>query len=103
MRSLLHHLLALRQDHLHMARIAHVRIDASMRPIRPTSLLRRLIDLDMLHNEIRSVETLSIGVGFRILQERDEMGRRFLRPARFGDAEFFACACLSVFVWRDGV
>ena len=61
-----------------------------MRPVRPTSLLRRLVDLDMLDDEIAGIETLGVGVGFGVLEQRDQVGGGFLWPARLGDAEFFA-------------
>ena len=90
MRPLLHRLFSLRQNHLDVTRITHIRIDASVRPVRPTSLLRRLVDLDMLDDEIAGIETLGVGVGFGVLEQRDQVGGGFLWPARLGDAEFFA-------------
>lgn len=58
--------------------------------IRPTSLLRRLVHLDMLHDQISRIQALRIGVGFRVLEEAEEEFGGFDRPARFRDAELFA-------------
>ena len=94
--TLLYDLLALRQHHLHMTWIAHIRVDPTVRTVRPTTLLGRLVHLNMLHNEVRRIKPFSISVGFRVLQQINKVGRGFHRPARFGDAEFFAyCVVLA--------
>ena len=63
-----------------------------MRTIGPTSLLRRLVDLDMLHDQVPRVEPLGIGVRLRVLEQTEEEFGGFLGPAGAGDAELFACA-----------
>ena len=63
----------------------------TMRTIGPTTLLGRLVDLDMLHDQIPRVEPLGIGVGLGVLEQAEEELGGFLGPARAGDAELFAC------------
>lgn len=62
-----------------------------MRTICPTTLLGRLVDLDMLHDQVARVETLGIGVGLGVLEQAEEELGGFLGPAGAGDAELFAC------------
>ena len=63
----------------------------TMRTVCTTTLLGRLVDLDVLDDQVAGVETLGVGVGFGVLEEREEEGGGFLGPARAGDAELFAC------------
>lgn len=69
-----------------------------MRTICTTTLLGRLVDLDMLDDQVAGVETLGIGVGFGVLEQRGEEFGGFLGPARAGDAELFACVSI-ISVW----
>ena len=61
-----------------------------MRTIGTPPLLRRLVDLDMLHDEIARVETLGICVRFGVFEEAEQELGGFDGPAGFGDAELFA-------------
>ena len=54
--ALLHDLRALGQDHLDVARVAHVRVDAAVGSVGSSSLLRRLVDLDVLDDQVAGVE-----------------------------------------------
>lgn len=57
----------------------------------PTSLLRRLVHLDVLDDQIPRIQTLGVGIGFCILEQTEEELGGFDGPAGFGDAELFAC------------
>lgn len=63
----------------------------TMSAIRPTSLLRRLVHLDVLDDQVPRVQALCVGVGFGILEQAEEKLGGFDGPAGFGDAELFAC------------
>ena len=89
--ALLHSLLALRQDHLDVAWIAHVRIDTTVRSVRASSLLRCLVDLNVLDDEVGGVETLAVSVGFGVLEEAEEEFGGLDGVAGFRDAELLAC------------
>lgn len=43
-----------------------------MGTIRSPSLFRRLVDLDVLDDEIRGVKSLGIGICFSVFQESDK-------------------------------
>lgn len=58
--------------------------------IRPTSLLRRLVHLDMLDDQVPRVEALGVGVGLGVLEQAEEELGGFDGPTGFGDAELFA-------------
>ena len=62
-----------------------------MRTVGTTTLLRRLVDLDMLHDQVPRVEPLGVGVGLGVLEQAEEKFGGFLGPAGAGDAELFAC------------
>ena len=62
-----------------------------MSTIRSSPLLRRLVDLNALDNQVAGIETFSVGVGFGVLEQADEEFGGFLGPAGFADAELFAC------------
>ena len=58
----------------------------------PAALLRGLVDLDVLDDQIASVKTLGIGVGLGVLQEvKQELGR-LDGPPSLGNAELLACS-----------
>ena len=63
-----------------------------MSPISSSPLLRRLIDLDMLDDQIARIQTLGIGIGFCVLEKGDEEFGGFFWPAGAGDTELFACS-----------
>lgn len=65
-----------------------------MRTVRPTALLRRLVDLDVLHDQVARVKPFGIGVCFRVLEQAEEEFGGFLGPAGARDAELFACVLL---------
>jgi len=63
----------------------------TMRTVRATALLGRLVDLDVLDDQVAGVQALSVGVGFGVLEEREQECGGFLGPAGARDAELFAC------------
>ena len=62
-----------------------------MSTISTTTLLRRLINLDMLDDQIAGIEALCVGVGFCVFEQAEEEFGGLLGPARFRDAELFSC------------
>jgi hypothetical protein len=73
---LLHHLIALRQDHLNVARVAHIRVDSAVGSVCSPTLLGSLVDLDALNGEVAGVQALEFRVGFGIFEEGEkEFGR----------------------------
>lgn len=56
-----------------------------------TALLGGLVDLDVLDNEVASVETLGIGVGLGVLEETEEELGGLDGPAGAGDTKLLAC------------
>ena len=84
-------LLRLRQDQFNVARIRHVGINAAVGAVRAATLLRSLVDLDVLDDQLGGVEALCVGVGFGVLEQADEELGGFDGPAGFRDAELFAC------------
>lgn len=57
-----------------------------------TTLLGRLVHLDVLDDQVSGVEALGVGVGFCVLEEAEEEFGGLFGPAGFGDAELFACS-----------
>lgn len=62
----------------------------------PAALLGGLVNLDVLDNEVASVETLGIGVGLGVLEETEEELGRLDGPAGTGDTKLLACCQLLV-------
>lgn len=54
-------------------------------------LLGSLVDLDVLDDQVAGVETFGVGVGFGVFEQTEEELGGLFGPARFGDAELFAC------------
>lgn len=62
----------------------------SMSTISTTALLRRLIHLDVLDDQVSGVEAFGVGVRFCVFEEAEEEFGGFFGPAGFGDAELFS-------------
>lgn len=58
-----------------------------------SSLLRCLVDLDVLDDEVGGIEALGVGIGFGVLEETEEELGGLDWPAGTGDAHLLA--------WRD--
>lgn len=56
----------------------------------PAALLGRLVDLDVLDNQVGGVEALGVGVGLGVLEEREEELSALHGPAGLGDTESLA-------------
>ena len=67
-----------------------------MSTVRTTALLGRLVDLDVLDDQVAGVQALGVGVGFGVLEQRQEMLGGLDRPAGAGYAELFACVDTDV-------
>jgi hypothetical protein len=59
-----------------VTRIAHVRVDTAVGAVCSSTLLRCLVDLNMLDDQVGGVETFGIGIRFGVLEETEkELGR----------------------------
>ena len=67
---------------------------ATVSTVCASSLLGRLVDLDVLDDEVAGVETFGVGVGFGVAEETEEEFGRLDWPASFGDTECFACSTM---------
>ena len=74
-----------------MARVAHVGVDATVGAVRAAALLRCLVDLDVLHDQVGGIEPFDVGIGFGVLEEAEQEFGGFDGMTGFGDAELFAC------------
>lgn len=63
------------------------------------ALLGGLVDLDVLDDQVAGVETLGVGVGLGVLEEREEELGRLDGPAGLGDTELLAFTHESIFVF----
>lgn len=59
--------------------------------VRPAALLGSLVDLDVLDDQVASVETLGISVGLGVLEEAKEELGRLDGPPGTGNAPLLAC------------
>lgn len=55
-----------------MARVGHVRVDATVGTVCAATLLGSLVDLDVLDDELLKIETLGIGVGLGVLEQVEQ-------------------------------
>jgi len=55
-----------------------------------TTLLGSLVDLNVLDDEVRGVETLSVGIGLCVFEKREEELCALDGPAGLGDAKLLA-------------
>lgn len=55
------------------------------------ALLGGLVDLDVLDDQVAGVETLGVGVGLGVLEEREEVLRGLHGPPGTVDTELLAC------------
>jgi len=58
--------------------------------VRPPSLLRCLVDLDVLDDKVARVEALGVGVGLGILEKTENEVGRLDGPASAGDTKLLA-------------
>lgn len=61
-----------------------------MRTVCPPPLLRRLVDLDVLDDQVAGVKTLGVRVGLGVLEKAEQELSGLDRPAGFADTELFA-------------
>jgi hypothetical protein len=89
--TFLHSFFPFSQDHLDVAWIAHVRIDSAVSSVCSSTLLRCLVDLNVLDNQIAGVQAFGVGIGFSVLQERQEEFGGFDWVACSRDTKLFSC------------
>lgn len=111
--GLLDDFLALSEDELDVAGVGHVGVNlecmlacggnhrgnrfgrgrtyATVSTVCSPSLLRSLVDLDVLDNQGTGVEALGVSVGLGILEQAEEELGRLDGPAGLGDAKLLAC------------
>lgn len=72
-----------------------------MSTVRAPPLLRGLVDLDVLHNQVLRVETLGIRVGLGVPEQRGEELGRLDGPAGLAHTELLACCkpIVSIFMF----
>lgn len=61
-----------------------------MSTVGASPLLGSLVDLDVLNDEVSSIETLGVGIRFGVLQQREEEFGGLDGPAGLGDTELLA-------------
>ena len=61
-----------------------------MRPVRPPPLLRRLIHLNMLHNQVARIQPLCIRIRLCILQQIQQILGALDRPTRLAHTELLS-------------
>jgi hypothetical protein len=64
---------------------------ATVGTVSAPTLLGRLVDLDVLDDQVAGVQTLGVGVGLGVLEESDEDLSGLDGPAGPGDTERLAC------------
>ena len=62
-----------------------------MSTVGTTALLGCLVDLDMLDDQVASVQAFGVGIRFGVFEETEEELGGLFGPAGFGDAELFSC------------
>lgn len=72
-----------------------------MRTVRPPALLGRLVDLDVLDNEVGGIESLGVGIGLGVLEQVKQEGCRLLGPAGLADAKLLAYEHLLLAFFSD--
>jgi hypothetical protein len=70
---------------------------ATVGTVSAPALLRGLVDLDVLDDQVAGVETLGVGVGLCVLEESEEDLGGLYGPASPGDTESLAWGDVSLF------
>ena len=73
-----------------MAWVGHVGVDATMGAICSAALLWCLVDLDVLDDQVGSVETLGVGICFGVLEQAQKELGGLDGVTGFGDAKLLA-------------
>lgn len=68
-----------------------VRVDTTVGTVCPPTLLRGLVDLNVLDDQVAGVQTLGVGVGFSVLEQAEEELSALDGPAGLADTELLAC------------
>lgn len=75
-----------------MAWVGHVWVDTTVGTVCSATLLRGLVDLDVLDDQVGGVESLGVGVGFGVLEQTEKEFGGLDWVAGLGDTELLACA-----------
>jgi len=67
-----------------------VRVDSAVGTVCASPLLGRLVDLDVLDDQVAGVQTLGVGVGLGVLEQREQELGGLDGPAGLADAELLA-------------
>lgn len=67
-----------------------VRVDTTVSTVRASPLLRRLVDLDVLDDQVAGVQALGVGIGLSILEQREQELSGLDGPTGLADAELLA-------------
>lgn len=113
--GLVHDLLALGQDQLDVAWVAHVWVDlgislvsqdrveqgeekthTTVSTVCAATLLWCLVDLNVLDNQVGGIQTLGVGVGLSVLKKRGQELSRLDGPASLAHTKCLACCIVSV-------
>lgn len=113
--GLVHDLLALGQDQLDVAWVAHVWVDlgislvsqdrveqgeekthTTVSTVCAATLLWCLVDLNVLDNQVGGIQTLGVGVGLGVLKKRGQELSRLDGPASLAHTKCLACCIVSV-------
>jgi len=87
---LLDNLLAFGQDEFDVAWVGHVWVDTTVGTVCSAALLGCLVHLDALDNQVGSIETLGIGVGFGVLEQAEKELGGLDWVTRLGNTELLA-------------
>ena len=74
-----------------MAGVRHVWVDTTVSSVCSAALLGGLVDLDVLDDQVRGVETLGVGVGLGVLEQTQKELGGFDGVSGFGDTKLLAC------------
>lgn len=78
-----------------MAGVGHVRVDTTVGTVCAAALLRGLVDLDVLDDQIAGIKTLGIGIGLSVPQEIEEELGGLDGPPGLGDTELLSLCASS--------
>jgi hypothetical protein len=95
MYGLIYSIISLRSNH---RKIDSQYAYTSVSTVCSSALLGRLVDLDVLDDQVAGIKTLGIGVCLCVLEETEQELGGLDWPSSSGDAKRFACVILSIYV-----
>jgi len=79
------------ENEFDVAGVRHVWVDTTVGTVSSAALLRCLVDLDVLNDQVTGIESLGIGICLCVLQKTEELLSRLDWPSSTSDTE-----CLSL-------